>query len=218
MIKFSCPGCDVTIRVADEKAGKRGKCPKCGTVLTVPSQGESNLDDMVLLGLTDGTAVVEQPPAAGEIPLADPDPPLKQTPSDRTAGKADPRACPRCGHGKKRRPSRDDVMGWIEEGKVLGEFRWIFPPLKECAKCRHLWQPPASLPVLVICTVTSLALIVFAVVVEMAYFAQLEDSRGQDMMAKHLAYITLVLGLFGLVLFCFCLFSWIKRAIRGRTR
>jgi biopolymer transport protein ExbD len=35
-IKFSCPGCDKPLLIPDDLAGKRRKCPKCGTKFTVP--------------------------------------------------------------------------------------------------------------------------------------------------------------------------------------
>ncbi len=37
MIKFRCNSCNAGLRVGDDRAGRRGKCPKCGAVLTVPS-------------------------------------------------------------------------------------------------------------------------------------------------------------------------------------
>ena len=33
---FNCPKCDKRIKVAEEKAGKKGKCPGCGEILTIP--------------------------------------------------------------------------------------------------------------------------------------------------------------------------------------
>jgi predicted Zn finger-like uncharacterized protein len=36
MIRFSCPGCDATYTVGDEKAGKTGKCPKCQSQFVIP--------------------------------------------------------------------------------------------------------------------------------------------------------------------------------------
>ncbi len=36
MIVFKCMSCGSRLRVGDDKAGKRGKCPKCGTMLRVP--------------------------------------------------------------------------------------------------------------------------------------------------------------------------------------
>ncbi len=35
-IKFTCPQCEVAIQVPDSMADKSGKCPKCGTKVTVP--------------------------------------------------------------------------------------------------------------------------------------------------------------------------------------
>ncbi len=35
-MRFACPRCNKTLNVRDELAGKRGKCPACGTALTVP--------------------------------------------------------------------------------------------------------------------------------------------------------------------------------------
>jgi hypothetical protein len=36
-IELSCSGCGQTLRVADEHAGKMARCPKCGTVVSVPA-------------------------------------------------------------------------------------------------------------------------------------------------------------------------------------
>src|SRR5262245_4875116 len=37
MIGFPCPGCGAQLKVKDELAGKRGKCPSCGKRMTVPA-------------------------------------------------------------------------------------------------------------------------------------------------------------------------------------
>ncbi len=37
-IQIECPGCKATIQVADELAGKQGKCVQCGHKLTVPGR------------------------------------------------------------------------------------------------------------------------------------------------------------------------------------
>jgi serine/threonine protein kinase len=37
MIAFACPGCGKSLKVEDEKAGKRGKCPSCGQRTLVPN-------------------------------------------------------------------------------------------------------------------------------------------------------------------------------------
>jgi transcription elongation factor Elf1 len=38
VIKFACPNCGKHLSVADEAAGKNGKCPKCGGKVQVPAQ------------------------------------------------------------------------------------------------------------------------------------------------------------------------------------
>lgn len=41
MIEFSCSQCRKKLKVRDDAAGKRGKCPQCGAVLNVPHTGHS---------------------------------------------------------------------------------------------------------------------------------------------------------------------------------
>jgi hypothetical protein len=36
MIQFNCPSCKTTTRVGDNAAGKKGKCPVCGNVVSIP--------------------------------------------------------------------------------------------------------------------------------------------------------------------------------------
>ncbi len=38
-IEMSCTGCGQTLRVADEHAGKKARCPACGTIAEVPWSG-----------------------------------------------------------------------------------------------------------------------------------------------------------------------------------
>ena len=39
-IKFTCPSCGKGLRVADEAAGKQGRCPYCKNPVTAPLLGE----------------------------------------------------------------------------------------------------------------------------------------------------------------------------------
>lgn len=41
MISFDCPHCAKALRLKDELAGKKGKCPACGKSITVPSASEN---------------------------------------------------------------------------------------------------------------------------------------------------------------------------------
>lgn len=56
MIQFNCSKCGKTVRVGDEAAGKRGKCPQCSETLVVPEP------EMVQLHAVDTPSV--PPPAA----------------------------------------------------------------------------------------------------------------------------------------------------------
>ena len=38
-IEIGCTGCGQTLRVADEHAGKKARCPACGTIVQVPEAG-----------------------------------------------------------------------------------------------------------------------------------------------------------------------------------
>ncbi len=75
MIRFSCPGCGAVYSVTDDKAGKKGKCPKCQTDFQIP-QAEAS-----------APAAPPPPPpkpAGGSNPfadLADDDAPKKKKPS-----------------------------------------------------------------------------------------------------------------------------------------
>lgn len=37
MILVKCSGCGVSLKISDQKAGRQGKCPKCGVVLQIPA-------------------------------------------------------------------------------------------------------------------------------------------------------------------------------------
>lgn len=79
MIRFACPGCSATFTVADEKAGKTGKCPKCQSQFVIPAAE---------------AAPAEPPPLP---PAAPPKPPLPDAPAPR--GPNDPveiQPCPKC--------------------------------------------------------------------------------------------------------------------------
>ena len=42
MIRFSCPKCDTSLKSADDKAGTKTTCPRCGERLLVPAASESD--------------------------------------------------------------------------------------------------------------------------------------------------------------------------------
>lgn len=40
-IEFACSSCQQTVRVSDAAAGKKGKCPKCGSIMDIPVAGSA---------------------------------------------------------------------------------------------------------------------------------------------------------------------------------
>src|SRR6476660_1681317 len=60
-ISFQCYSCNQVLKVGGEKAGKKGKCPKCGTMLTIPIAS---------------TVQAETPPAPKPPPPAPKPPPM----------------------------------------------------------------------------------------------------------------------------------------------
>ena len=38
-VSLKCPTCEASLRVPDHQAGKRGKCPKCSSVVSIPAPG-----------------------------------------------------------------------------------------------------------------------------------------------------------------------------------
>lgn len=64
-IELTCTGCAQTLRVGDDHAGKKARCPKCGTISTVPISGEAPA-----LAPTD-TSSFDEPTAGSANPFAD---------------------------------------------------------------------------------------------------------------------------------------------------
>src|SRR5262245_11809876 len=56
-ISFQCYACQQVLQVAGDKAGRRAKCGKCGTLLTIPI----------------ASTVLEPPPPATQAPMPSPD-------------------------------------------------------------------------------------------------------------------------------------------------
>ena len=64
MIRFACPQCGRGFQVENKAAGKKAKCPKCGTVITVPAAEQSYFSGPVALPPT----AAHSGPAASPLP------------------------------------------------------------------------------------------------------------------------------------------------------
>lgn len=64
MISFDCGNCGTQLRVDDTAAGKKGKCPSCGSVLDVPTQTAE--PEVVLEASPEPTSALTPPPQTVE--------------------------------------------------------------------------------------------------------------------------------------------------------
>lgn len=63
-IPFTCPSCNASFRVKDEMAGKKGKCPQCGTGVVVPhaEPGDPPVGRLIEKRISAAAPVDEPPP------------------------------------------------------------------------------------------------------------------------------------------------------------
>ncbi len=80
MISFQCPKCRATHKTADEKAGLRTKCPKCGCPVQIPKKVDA-IDDAVAEVLPAGSS---SGTISAKLPSAKPSEPSKQSGSGRS--------------------------------------------------------------------------------------------------------------------------------------
>jgi DNA-directed RNA polymerase subunit RPC12/RpoP len=90
-IEFACSSCQQTVRVADAAAGKKGKCPKCGTILDIPNASPT----------APGASAAAAPrpkPAPAAAPRSAPKPaaPAVSKPAAKVAGNNVSFSCPSC--------------------------------------------------------------------------------------------------------------------------
>ena len=69
-IEFRCPGCSRLLRTPDESAGKKAKCPQCGTIVDVPATTAAETTPLPSVTPFDGSPAWS-PPATGASPFTD---------------------------------------------------------------------------------------------------------------------------------------------------
>ena len=67
-VTFPCPGCGKTLRVREEMAGRRGKCPKCGAVFGIPAEGPAPVPTSGADGRASGDVPDARPRPVADVP------------------------------------------------------------------------------------------------------------------------------------------------------
>ncbi len=108
VIPFECTGCGKKLKIKQESAGKRIKCPECQAVLTVPKPETAGGEDDFLGGLSEAVKQEKKRPRAviedDDVEDYDDDPPVS-APQRRT---------------KKTSSKRSSKSGSGSTGRVLG--------------------------------------------------------------------------------------------------
>jgi len=143
-ISLRCTGCQSTLKLRDELAGKRVKCPRCQTVLLVP-QPEEELVEVAV----EKRHVKKAPPEprkptgrTGRVQREEPVATRKNkvqlganeaapvAPSKKKAGKASKyKPCPNCGTDGATR------VKWTSWGSFYGPRLFTHVQCPECAYC-----------------------------------------------------------------------------------
>ena len=79
-IEFVCPSCGRALKLRDEAAGKRGRCPHCKAVITVPENAVSE-DDLIEIVPTQPSGPPKPPPLPPKSPEPEPEAPPSIEPS-----------------------------------------------------------------------------------------------------------------------------------------
>ena len=92
MIRFACPGCAMEYSVSPSKAGKAGKCPKCGSQFLVPDAADAPAP------AGGGGTPMNLDPLPGSAPRRSlPDSPPPPAPAANASEPVEISPCPGCG-------------------------------------------------------------------------------------------------------------------------
>ncbi len=99
-IAFTCPSCGRELKLQDEAAGKRGRCPHCKSVITVPETNLSQDDLIEIIPIEPPKPA--QPPAPLPVARQAPTEPVVQSeplkpPEPPKPPASEEKSCPGCG-------------------------------------------------------------------------------------------------------------------------
>lgn len=96
MIRFACPGCSSTFTVADEKAGKTGKCPKCHIQFTIPQRYDAESDQPPPMTTVEAPPPIPTVDAPRAEPVRSVEAPPPMPPPVESDEPVEIAACPKC--------------------------------------------------------------------------------------------------------------------------
>lgn len=117
MIQFKCQRCGSSIKVADNLAGKKGKCPGCKETIEVPRPSSSPADELDLVPVDEGGPA--RTPAKPPAPAAKPPTPASKPAASAAVQKQPAAVKPSAPPTKPKPPpppeDDDDVVEAVEE-------------------------------------------------------------------------------------------------------
>jgi predicted Zn finger-like uncharacterized protein len=157
-VSITCPGCQTTLRVREELAGKKVKCPRCAQVVTVPGRKEviEAAADEREEGVTEVKPIARK--KAGPA-RARPDEPEEDDRADRDDREEErPRSkykpCPQCGARGARR------LKWTWWGSFYGPAIFTHVRCPDCGYCYNGRSGGSNLiPAIIFVTIPALLIL-----------------------------------------------------------
>ncbi len=215
-IELLCQNCSAKLRVPDEHAGKKARCPNCGSVTDVPSAERLGLgvDEKSVFGSRQESSKTPRETATfdrGSGTIA-PDRWYMKTPEGHTYGPVE----------------RGELNSWVAQGRLTGadsllrdgQDVWqaagsVFPALGPPASASDAWQPGAAEP--------SATASDFAGISTNPYASPRSRTIGhmrfgpRGYMAPHRGGTILVLGIVSLVVCNFLMIPGLAAWVMGQT-
>ena len=157
MIEFRCPNCEKLLKVGDEKAGVRAKCPGCGDSLTIPMM-DADIVEAEGFDDNDDEEYVQSQPTAPTPSRSEPNAEMTTCPMCAEVIRAAAKRCRFCGFSED--DPEDEPELW-RDGKLLVMHKTAELP-DRCIKSNQpangyrltrklYWHPPAVYLALLVC-------------------------------------------------------------------
>lgn len=157
LTKMNCPGCQTPLRLRDDMAGKKIKCPRCAKVVAVPAAEVEALEEV---GDENITAASPAPKSAKKTSAARRDAEIDE---EREVKRSKYKPCPRCGEEEAKR------VKWTPWGSFYGPA--LFTHVR-CTACGYAYNGKSGgsnlIPAIIFVTIP--LLIILAILGVLAWF------------------------------------------------